>query len=150
VRLLLALAAAVVVAGLVGCRSPSTAPAVDQDAAQAVQAYFAGDGARYVQGLLAKDIEVTDQVGGQRLSVLFVGDGSSRAEACFSSLYYMATSDDGWIADLNKKSLSIAWVAMAFDYGDGSAHERLTVDVARRRVAGSTRLRPGPPTTARP
>ena len=37
---------------------------------------------------------------------------------------------------------------MTFDWGDGTAPEVMEVDVARRSVAGSTRIRSGPSTTA--
>ena len=147
-QLLLTLAGVVVVTGLLGCGHSAAAPGGDQGAAKTVREYFAGDGARYVEGLIVKNIQVIDQIGGRRLLLTFAGDGSSRSEASFSSLYYMATSEDGWISDLNKSVLSIAWVEMVFDYGDGSSPETLDVNVAARDVAGSTRLRPGPATTS--
>jgi hypothetical protein len=94
-----------------------------------------------------KNIQVTGEIGGRRLSLTFVSDGSSRAAASLSSLYYMSISEDGWVAELNRSGLSLAWVQMEFDYHDGSSPETVDVDVAARSVAGSTRLRPGPLTT---
>ena len=149
VRLLLTLVAgAGVMIGVTGCAASSgVTQAVDRDAAKQVQEYFAGSGARYVEGLAVRNIEVTDEIGGRRLSLTFVSDGSGGAATSLSSLYYMSTAEDGWVAELNKSGLSVAWVRMEFDYPDGTSPETLDVNVTARSVAGSTRLRPGPATT---
>jgi hypothetical protein len=116
----------------------------DEQAARQVQEYFAGKGARFAKGVTAENIRVTDGAQGRTLSVRFVTDGSG-GDFAFLSLYYGSAGEEGWTAELNQAGLNFAWVNMEFDYQDGSPPETLEVDIARQGIAGSTRLRPGPP-----
>ena len=111
-----------------------------------MQDYFARAG--YLQGIILRDIQLSDDGQGRTLSLTFAGDGLEQAAELFSNLYYGSTSDDGWPAQLNKAGLGLGRVRMTFDWGDGTAPEALEVDVARRSVAGSTRIPSEPPTTA--
>lgn len=142
------LACAAVLLGQAACGGDRTAsPTPDEVAVQQVREYFAGAGARYVEGLTVQDVRVIDEPRGRTLFLRFVSSDSGQSYDPFLSLYFMSTSDDGWPADLNRAGLRLAWVRMEFDYQDGSSSETLEVDIAGHGVAGSTRIRPGPPTT---
>jgi hypothetical protein len=96
-----------------------------------------------------EDVQVTDEPRGKTLSLTFVSNGSTQGSDSLLGLYYASISDNSWTAELNKLGLRLAWVQMKFDYHDGSSPETLEVDIAGHGIAGSTRIRSGPPTTGR-
>jgi hypothetical protein len=151
-RFAAALVLAVLVAGTVlalavaGCGRPAEGVA-DEQAAERVYEYFAGDGARFVTGIDVRDVVVADGPQGRMLSVKFVSTGPDESDGRFTSLYYGSAGSDGWTGDLNRLGLGIVQVSMEFHYADGGS-DSLQVDIARQSIAGSTRLRPGPATTA--
>ena len=140
------LAGVVLVVVLAGCgRDAVTVDPGDPGAAREIETYFANQGARFVPGIVVEDVQVTDGSRGRTLSLTFVSDTSGKG-GDFDSLYYGSVGEDGWTAELNQTGLDLAWVRMEFVYQDGFS-ETLVVDIAGRDIAGSTRLRPGPPTT---
>lgn len=132
---------------LAGCgRDAVTAAPGDSQAAREVETYFANQGARFVPGIVVKDVRVADESRGRTLSVRFVSVDPDQPDS-FWPLYWGSISADAcWTAELNQAGLNLAWVCMQFVYQDGWS-ETLEVDIARHDITGSTRLRPGPATT---
>ena len=85
-----------------------------------------------------------------------VTDESNDAHGTLEGLVLGGTSDEGWVGDLNKTGLGIAYVEVRVGYASGTIPDELNViDVARhsRRMTGGPALPdigPTPATTEAP
>ena len=80
------------------------------------------------------------------LSVKFVSVDPDQSDSFWPLHWGSISANACWTTELNQAGVDLAWVRMELVYQDGWS-ETLEVEIARPDIAGSTRLRPGPPTT---
>ena len=116
----------------------------DSRAAQAVRNSFVSNGSHPLQGLELTKLSVKTSSGVRTLFMDVVSDESSAASATLTNLVFGGTSDYGWIADLNKTGLGLAFVEIRVKFSSGTIPDELNViDVAQRK--STTTGGPWPP-----
>ena len=121
-------------------------------ATRIVREYLAPDGSHPLEGLKLTKLSVTGQSGERTLHLQVTSDGSAEANVTLNWLVIGGTSDEGWVGDLNKMVLGLAFVEVRVTYASGIPDELNVIDVARHKATtsggpGWPDIGPTPPTT---
>lgn len=126
----------------------------DSQAAQAVRDYLALHADRRLDGLSVSSVVVETKAGERTLQLTLNSSDEGRNSGGLDWLIMGATSEDGWIGDLNGQGLGLSWVEVRVTY-TGLPDSLSVIDVARRSVSTYSGGRapdfgPRPSTTVRP
>jgi hypothetical protein len=112
--------------------APKDASATDEDSAAAAQKHLVAAAKRPLDGLDDITIDAATTSGERTLRVDVLSDGSATSRDTLYWLVIGATSEDGWVGELNETGAGIDWVEIRAAYASGLPDSLSVIDVAAR------------------